>query len=257
MSSNSPEYQSALKELLYKMADDALIIGHRNSEWTGLGPVLEEDIAFGSLAQDKVGHAYNLYQLLNQLGEADPDMIAFHRVEKDFHCCHLVEYPIGEYDFSLVRHFFFDHAEYLRYESLSNSGYEPLAQLARKYKAEIKYHVFHANTWIRQLAQGTEESRARIQQTINRCWPLAQGIFEEGPFEQILKTENIFEGEKSLKEKWESSVRSILQNADISLPAITDPQEGMGGRKGFHTEYLKPLLLEMTEVVRLEPGAEW
>jgi ring-1,2-phenylacetyl-CoA epoxidase subunit PaaC len=109
----------AIKELLYKMADDALIIGHRNSEWTGIGPMLEEDLAFSSMAQDKVGHAQALYQILHAvLGEKDPDILAFQRTEKDFKCCQLVELPIGEYDFSLVRHFLFDHAESLRYDML-------------------------------------------------------------------------------------------------------------------------------------------
>lgn len=86
----------ALKELLYKVADNQLIIGHRYSEWIGIGPVLEEDIAFGSLAQDKTGHAWNLYQLLEKMGEKDADTIAFRREEKDFKSSHLAELPIGE-----------------------------------------------------------------------------------------------------------------------------------------------------------------
>ena len=129
----------AIKDLLYKMADDALVIGHRNSEWTGIGPMLEEDLAFSSMAQDKVGHAQALYQILHDaLGEKTPDELAFQREEKEFKCCQLVELPIGEYDFSLVRHFLFDHAELIRYEMLTASSFMPLAQLARKVKGEIK-----------------------------------------------------------------------------------------------------------------------
>jgi ring-1,2-phenylacetyl-CoA epoxidase subunit PaaC len=126
---------SGIKDLLFKMADDALIIGHRNSEWTGIGPVLEEDLAFSSMAQDKIGHAFALYTILHEsFGEAEPDTLAFKRTEKEFKCCQLVELPIGEYDFSLMRHFLFDHAESLRYEMLANSSFQPLAQLAKKSK---------------------------------------------------------------------------------------------------------------------------
>src|SRR5687768_6435949 len=118
---------SGLKDLLFKMADDALIIGHRNSEWTGIGPMLEEDMAFSSMAQDKIGHAIALYNILHEvLGEADPDTLGFKREAKQFKCCQFVELPIGEYDFSLIRHFLFDHAEWLRYGMLASSSFQPL-----------------------------------------------------------------------------------------------------------------------------------
>jgi ring-1,2-phenylacetyl-CoA epoxidase subunit PaaC len=247
----------AIKELLYKMADDQLIIGHRNSEWTGIGPILEEDIAFGSLAQDKVGHAYNIYQLLHEMGEADPDTIAFARDEKDFKCCHLVEYPIAEYDFSLVRHFLFDHAELIRFEMLSTSSFEPLANLAKKYKGEIKYHVFHANTWITQLMTGTEESKARIQSSFNEAFPLSFSIFEPSPFEDILKSEGVFEGETALQLRWMEAITKVTDVAGIKLHTVPDNTAAYGGRKSYHTEYLKPMLQEMTEVLKSEEGAEW
>ncbi|HMR58156.1 MAG TPA: phenylacetate-CoA oxygenase subunit PaaI, partial [Cyclobacteriaceae bacterium] len=117
----------ALKELLYKLADDQLILGHRNSEWTGFGPILEEDIAFSSMAQDKIGQSLALYTLLQSLGESDPDTVAFTRNASQFHNCILVELPNQEYDFSLIRHFLFDTAEALRFEALTNSSYEPLS----------------------------------------------------------------------------------------------------------------------------------
>jgi len=254
---SNPEQYKAIKELLYKMADDQLIMGHRNSEWTGIGPVLEEDIAFGSMAQDKVGHAYNFYQLLHEMGEADPDTIAFQRDEKDFKCCHLVELPIGEFDFTLVRHFLFDHSEYIRFEMLANSSFEPLANLAKKYKGEIKYHIFHANTWIKQLMNGSEESKARIQSSFNELLPLSFSIFEPGIYEGILIQEGIFDGENALEAKWFETISAITTDNGIKLPEVTDKTIAYGGRKGYHTEYLKPMLNEMTEVLRLEPGAEW
>jgi ring-1,2-phenylacetyl-CoA epoxidase subunit PaaC len=247
----------ALKELLYKIADNELIIGHRNSEWIGLGPIMEEDIAFGSLAQDKVGHAYHLYEILHHLGEADPDTMAFNRDEKNFKCSHLVEYPNAEYDFSLIRHFLFDHSEYIRFEMLSNSSNQSLADWAKKYKSEIKYHIFHADTWIKQLSRSTEESKARMQTALNFAFPLSFGIFEPGPYEEILKQEHIFEGEKVLFDKWLEVVSEIISSAGLISPKIDDEKAGYGGRYGYHTEYLKPLLKEMTEVFDLDIEATW
>src|SRR5688500_14027833 len=126
----------ALKELLYKIADDQLILGHRNSEWTGFGPLLEEDIAFSSMAQDKVGQSHALYTLLHQLGEQPPDTVAFTRNADQFHNCVLVELPNGEYDFSLIRHFLYDTALALKFDSLTRSSYQPLAELAVKIRGE-------------------------------------------------------------------------------------------------------------------------
>lgn len=249
---------NALKDLLFKMADDALIIGHRNSEWTGIGPMLEEDLAFSSMAQDKIGHAVALYKILNEvLGEADPDTLGFKRTEKDFKCCQLVELPIGEYDFSIVRQFLFDHAELLRYEMLVQSSFQPLAQLAKKVKGEIKYHVLHADTFVKQLGNGTEESNARLQSALNNTWHLALGIFEKSELETDLIKEEIFAGEDELKKRWLEKVSPVLESANLKIPATDDSKIVYGGRKGVHSEYLKPLLEEMTEVLRTDMNAEW
>ena len=149
---HNTEQLNAIKDLIFRMADDQLILGHRNSEWTGLGPILEEDIAFSSMAQDKLGHSQALYQILNKIGEADPDSLAFGRKENKMKCCHLVEYPIGEYDFSLMRHFLFDESEALRFDMLRNSSFEDLSNIAGKFRGELKYHTMHAEIWIKQLS---------------------------------------------------------------------------------------------------------
>lgn len=249
---------NALKDLLYKMADDALIIGHRNSEWTGIGPMLEEDLAFSSMAQDKIGHALALYTILHEaLGEPEPDKLGFMRSEKEFRCCQFVEQPIGEYDFSIVRQFLFDHAELIRYEMLSQSSFVPLAQLAKKMKGEIRYHVLHGDTFLKQLASGTEESKAKMQSALNYSWHLALGIFEKGDWESELIEQRIFMGEEELKKRWIEKVSAVIESSGLSVPNTDDAKIVYGGRKGFHSEYLKPLLDEMTEVVRLDLTAEW
>jgi ring-1,2-phenylacetyl-CoA epoxidase subunit PaaC len=249
----------ATKELLFKMADDALVIGHRNSEWTGIGPMLEEDLAFSSMAQDKIGHAHALYNILHvEFGEADADTLAFKRVEKDFKCCQFVELPIGEYDFSLVRQFLFDHAELARYELLSQSSFLPLAQLAKKIKGEIKYHVMHGDTFLKQLGKGTEESHARMQSALNYAWNFALGIFEKSEFEKQLIEEGVFAGEEELKKRWLEKITPIIEASDLAVPSTDESKKVYGGRKGFHSEFLNPLLDEMCEVVRSdESSTEW
>lgn len=246
----------ALKDLLYRVADDELILAHRHSEWTGLGPVLEEDIAFSSIAQDKLGHAQALYQILYELGEADPDATAFMRDEASLRCTQFVELPNGEYDRSLVRHFLFDAAEYHRYGMFQSSSYEPLAKLARKVHGELKYHLYHGQTWIVQLgAQGDEESHRRMQAALDEMWPYALGMFEPGADEAALEADGVFAGEDELKRTWLEFVGATLGNAALRMPDHAEPV--YGGRKGTHTEHLQPLLNEMTEVYRIDPSAEW
>ena len=178
--------QLALKELIYKIADDQLILGHRNSEWTGFGPLLEEDIAFSSMAQDKVGQSQALYIILHHLGEQAPDTVAFMRNAEQFHNSILAELPNGEYDFSLIRHFLYDTAEALRFEMLTRSSYQPLAQLVTKIRGELRYHTLHANTWIKQLGSATDESISRLQRSLQIALPYALGLFERSPFEDDL-----------------------------------------------------------------------
>lgn len=247
----------ALKELLYKMADDQLILGHRNSEWTGMGPLLEEDIAFSSMAQDKIGQSLAIYTILHQLGERDPDTVAFTRNATQFHNCLLVELPNAEYDFSLIRHFLYDTAEAIRFEALTRSSYEPLAQLATKIRGELRYHTLHANTWIKQLGSATPESIERLQNSLEYALPFALGIFEESPYENEIINSGIFEGEQNIKVKWLAQIQKILDQTSLHLPDVKIIQPIVGGRIGKHSEHLQPLLDEMSEVFKIDPTAEW
>ncbi|MFI5221082.1 MAG: 1,2-phenylacetyl-CoA epoxidase subunit PaaC [Bacteroidia bacterium] len=256
MNQKEEKYEEALIELLYKIADDLLIIGHRNSEWTGLGPILEEDISFSSMAQDKIGQSMSVFNILHSLGEPEPDTNAFNRSAK-FHNSQLVELPNGEYDFSLIRHLLYDHADQLRFEMLANSSFEPLAKLARKIKGELKYHVYHADTLVTKLGNAKHESHDRMQKALNEAWNYALGIFEESEFEKTLIQENIFAGEKKLKEKWLNSIQSILEKAQLKIPGEGSWKPAFGGREGHHTQHLKPLVEEMSEVFRVDPKAEW
>lgn len=247
----------ALKELLYKIADDQLILGHRNSEWTGFGPLLEEDIAFSSMAQDKIGQSYALYQMLQSLGERDPDTVAFTRNASQFHNCILTELPNGEYDFSLIRHFLYDTAEAIRFEMLSESSYQPFADISKKIRAELRYHTLHANTWVKQLGSATEESISRLQNSLNLALPFALGMFEESPYEKDLISSKIFGGEQALKERWMKKIEEVIKQTNLTLPDWKTLQPVLGGRTGKHSEHLQPLLDEMSEVFKIDPTAEW
>lgn len=250
---------AALTDLIIKMADDELIQGHRNSEWTGLGPVMEEDIAFSSMAQDKIGHAWALYRILQeQLGGEDPDRFAFMRPESAFKCAHLVEMPNGGYDFSLMRHFLFDHAETVRYESLQDSSFEPFQLLSKKIKGELKYHTLHANAFIMQLSKAGEEGYARMQTALNDTIALAAGIFEpSAAYEEALIAEKVYPGEKALYHRWLDRIYPVLVKASLNLPDMDTITPVYGGRQGFHTVHLEPLLKEMGEVFNLDTEASW
>ena len=247
----------AIKDLLYRIADDQLILGHRNSEWTGMGPLLEEDIAFSSMAQDKLGQSLALYTMLQALGEPAPDTAAFMRKATEFHNCVLVELPNGEYDFSLIRHFLYDTALALRFQILTASSFQPLAELATKIRGELRYHTLHANTWIIQLGCATPESISRLQASLEYALPYALGMFETSPLENELIAEGIFTGEEVLRNQWQKKIESIISQTRLNLPPWETVQGVTGGRTGKHSEHLQPLLDEMSEVFKIDPSAEW
>ncbi|MBC5994609.1 1,2-phenylacetyl-CoA epoxidase subunit PaaC [Pontibacter cellulosilyticus] len=249
--------EQAIKDLLYKLADDQLILGHRNSEWTGFGPILEEDIAFSSMAQDKIGHSLAFYTLLQELGEAEPDTVAFTRNANQFHNSQLVELPNGEYDFSLIRHFLYDNAEIIRFEMLSQSRYEPIVKVATKLKGEVKYHVLHANTWIKNLGSSTEEAILRLQSALSEALPYALGMFEKSKYEQELIDAGVYAGEEAVKAEWLKRIQAVIEKTELKMPDLESITPKFGGRYGEHTEHLQPLLDEMAEVFKIDPTAEW
>jgi ring-1,2-phenylacetyl-CoA epoxidase subunit PaaC len=244
----------ALKTLLFRLADDEVIIGHRNAEWTGHGPILEEDIAFSSMAQDEIGHAQVYYALLHALGEADPDQLAFNRDAGEFHCAQLVELPKGDWAFSVARQFLYDAAEAVRLAALSRSSYQPLAQAARKFAGEEKYHFMHGKAWIANLGNATPESRARLQAALDQAFPYALGLFETTEADAAIVAEGLQAPEAELKKEWLALIAPIVTEAGLTLPEAA-PMEG--GRRGRHTEHLTALLNAMQLVFRTDPKATW
>jgi ring-1,2-phenylacetyl-CoA epoxidase subunit PaaC len=168
-----------------------------------------------------------------------------------------VEHPIGEYDFSLVRTFLFNHAEAVRFDMLAGSSFVPLQNLAKKYRGEIKYHIMHSDTWIKQLSRAGEESSIIMQNALNGTFNLALGIFEQSSYYGILNEMKVFEGEDVLRERWLDKILPVLESASLKMPGQSTWNPSYGGRKGKHTEHLQPLLNEMTEVFKTDPKAEW
>lgn len=249
------EARSAVIDLLYRLADDDLVIGHRNSEWTGLAPILEADIAFSSIAQDQMGQALAYYTLLHELGETDPDSTAFLRRPEQFRCASITALEKGNWAFSTVRLYLYESAKSLRVAVLSDSSYRPLANLVRKVRGEQKYHLMHARMWITKLGNATDESHERMQVALNELYPHALGLFEPTPWDETIASESIGPREAALCDQWCSDAAGVLNESGLKFPDQTKPV--YGGRRGRHPEALVTLLDAMQKVYRLDPAASW
>jgi ring-1,2-phenylacetyl-CoA epoxidase subunit PaaC len=256
-----PALREPLMNLLLAVADDKLILGHRNSDWTGLAPLLEEDIAFSALAQDEIAHAQAIYELAGRLTGRSADQLAFGRTVEEYRCAHIVEVP-DEFDWAtaLVRQFFCDHFDRLRLSRLAQSSWKPLASLAKRLVAEEEIHVQHADGWMIRLGNGTPDSRARIQKALDALTPLAVSLFEPIEEEDALARDGLFprpDSEGGVFSSWKRAVGEVITRSSLTVRFTDAARAGSGGRRGVHTPHLKELLDEMCEVYRLEPDAAW
>jgi ring-1,2-phenylacetyl-CoA epoxidase subunit PaaC len=256
----------ALRELLLALADDEFIIGYCNSEWTGIAPILEEDIAFSSLAQDELGHARLFYQLLAELEGVDADALAYDRSPSGFRCAQLVERARGDWAYSVTRQFLYDTADYVRLDSLRRSAYAPLASAAESIIREEKYHLLHAQTWLERLARGNGQGRARQQAAFEALWPDALGLFEPLRGEPELISEAILpDSLATLQNRWLTSIAEPLRRLDLLFPFVERDggwqQLGFGpcygGRRGQRAESFAELYDTIISVRRLDPSAKW
>lgn len=239
------------------LADNALIIGHRNSEWCGHGPILEQDIAISNIALDYIGQARNFYQYAAQLqgNAATEDSLAYLRDVVDFKNCLLVELPNGDWGQTVLRQFFFSTYQYFFYQQLQNSLDKQLAAIAEKALKEVTYHVRWSSEWVIRLGDGTEESKQRVLHAVDELWSYTGEMFQPACYELLALSEGYGIDLTSIKNSWDAKIKSVFEEATIPLPTVAWMQSG--GKEGRHSEHLGFVLGEMQFLQRANPGAEW
>jgi len=275
------------KILLLHLADNALILGHRNSEWTGHGPILEQDIAISNIALDLVGQARNFYQyaaelineemgkvtgeknnsvFANALENSVPDIItsidgsrvtedslAYLRDVQEFRNHNIVELPKGDWAVSTLRQLLVSLYQKFYYKELLKLGDDQLNAILEKSLKEVEYHIKWSGEWVVRLGDGTEESRKKLLNALSDLWPYTKEFFEPAEFEQGIDLE-------SIEEQWNKQVIRIFEMATILTEysdISTEPGFKTTGKNGIHTEHLGYILAEMQYLQRAYPGCEW
>jgi ring-1,2-phenylacetyl-CoA epoxidase subunit PaaC len=247
-------------ELLLRLGDDRLVLGHRLSEWCGHAPILEEDIALANVALDLLGQA-TLF--LHRAGAVegkgrDEDALAYFREAVEFRNCLLVEQPNGDFAFTIVRQFLFDVHAVVMLDALSRSTNADVAALAAKALKEAKYHVRHSGEWMLKLGDGTDESHRRAQRALDELWRFTPELFVADDVAARLAVHGIAPDLPALRPQWASLVRDVADRATLTLPHDASHSPHLrSGRSGMHSEHLGHLLAEMQIVARTHPGATW
>jgi ring-1,2-phenylacetyl-CoA epoxidase subunit PaaC len=234
------------------LADNALILGQRNAEWCGHGPVLEQDIAITNISLDLIGQARNFYQYAATLigNDATEDSLAYLRKEREFKNCLLVEQPNGDWAQTILRQYLFSQYQYLLFEQLESNKDEQIAAIAAKSLKEITYHLRWSSEWIIRLGDGTEESHNRMLKAIDELWRYTGELFTPANYEVGIGIDFI-----KLKESWLNKVKEIFAEATLTVPEKVFMQTG--GKEGKHTEHLGYILTELQYLQRTYPGCEW
>ena len=249
-----PAAREALAGLLLSVADDEFVIGFWDSEWTGIAPMLEEDVATSSIAQDEIGHARALYELLAELTDDDPDRIAYGRDPAAFRHAAILNHARGDWAFSVARRFLYETADAVRLVALAESSHEPLAALATKMRREETYHLLHADAWRRRLTEAGGEPRERLAGAVIELWPDAQAVFAPLDGEEVLVRDRILPTPMAeLHAEWQRRARQALEPITGELPAAAPSPDGRTRR----TDDFAWLHGEFTSVARQEAAATW
>lgn len=253
---------SPLAGLLLAVADDEFVLGYRNSEWTGIAPMLEEDVALSSMAQDEIGHARLFYEMAAELTGRSADAVALAREPGGLAHCQLVERPRGDWAYTMARQFLYDAADEARLKLMSRSSHVPIVQAVNKIIREEKYHRMHDEVWLDRLAQGSDESRRRLFAALEALWPDMPGFFEPVSDEAALVADGILPaGFGTLVAPWWELVRPALERNGLPLPpgapGTFEFKGAAAGRAGSHTAEFRELWEQMTMVYRSDPEAVW
>jgi ring-1,2-phenylacetyl-CoA epoxidase subunit PaaC len=259
-------------DYLLHLADDSLIQGHRNSEWTGFGPALEQDIALSNIALDLVGQARNFYQyaaeLINEyqisilslaggesLAPITEDSLAYLRDGWDFKNCLLSEQPNGDWAKTILKQFFFSAYQFYLFEELQQSLDKTIAAVSAKAIKEVTYHLRWSSEWVIRLGDGTAESRQRMLKALDDLWPFTQEPFLPAAYENQAMVPGIAADLSLLKPKWDQKIAEIFKEAFLPVPQGIWMQSG--GKEGRHSEHLGFILAEMQFLQRAYPLSSW
>jgi ring-1,2-phenylacetyl-CoA epoxidase subunit PaaC len=249
--------QQGLFPYVLALADDALILGHRLSEWSGKAPMLEEDIALSNLGLDLIGQARLFYTYAGEIeGRGrDEDALAYLRDEHAYSNLLLVEQPNGDFAATMVRHLLYSAFVHPYFQAMQQSKDARLAAVAAKAVKEMAYHVRHSAEWVIRLGDGTEESHARAQTALEDLWMYTGEMFRLSDGERTLVDSGAAPDRFALKPTWDLTIDRVLAEATLKRPP--DRWMQTGGRSGQHGEHLGHLLAEMQVLHRAHPGAKW
>lgn len=244
-------------EYVLRLADDALVLGHRLSEWSSRAPTLEEDIALSNIGLDLVGQARSLYAYAGRLegNGRDEDTLAFGRNANHYLNLQLVERPNGDFAATMARQLFYSTFAELFWTAMKQSNDAELSGIAAKAEKECAYHVRHSAEWVIRLGDGTDESRARMQREIDEAWMFTGELLAMDEVDRAMIDAGIGVDRGALKPYWDTAIDAVLAEATLDRPR--DGWMISGGRRGIHTEHLGPMLAVMQSLPRVYPGAKW
>ena len=249
--------ESPLVLYALRRADDALILGHRLSEWCGHAPMMEEDMALANMGLDLIGQARELYSYAAQAEGTDntEDKYAYLRDVRQYRNLLLVEQPNGDFARTIIRQFFYSAFADPYWRAMMASKDKTLAAIAAKSEKESAYHLRHSSEWVIRLGDGTGESHQRAQTAIDDLWAFTGELFHSDESDKTLIADGVAIDPESLRAGWAQTVSSVLQTATLNSPASAWMQKG--GRSGHHSEHLGHILSELQSLQRSFPGVTW
>jgi ring-1,2-phenylacetyl-CoA epoxidase subunit PaaC len=252
----APSLRAALGGFILSMADDEFVIGFSDSEWTGIAPILEEDVAISSIAQDELGHARALYELLAGLRDdgGDADAIAYDREPEAYRHARLLDHGRGDWAVTMARRFLYDTADAARLAGIGD-GWAPLAELVAKIRREERYHVMHMSLWAERLAHAGGEARSRFVAALEALAPDAPSVLATLPDEAALLAAGVLGRPMTdAAAAWRADVAGVLGPLGIRLDLAADPDPRT---RPEPSDDLRWLWGEFTSVRRSEVGATW
>ncbi len=250
-SKNSVSKENKINYLLY-LADTTLILSHRNSEWCGHAPILEQDIALTNIALDLLGQARNFYQYAAELigNNATEDSLAYLRIENEYKNLLLTELPNEDWGNTVLRQYYFSVYQFYLYQQLQKSDDEQLVAIASKAIKEVSYHVRWSGEWVVRLGDGTKESHHRMLNAIENLKNYMGEMFIAADYETAMNIDL-----NTIQKQWDEKVTSVFAEATLPLPK--NIFNHTGGKKGVHTEHLGYILTEMQYLQRTYPNSIW